>query len=109
MKLIGVYNYTVILTYMSLISGLVGMKLGSDLKFGADIICLAISGICDLFDGTVARTKKNRTDDEKNFGIQLDSLCDVICFGVFPAVFLYYRGLNTAVGLIILASTCFSP
>ena len=103
MKLIGVYNYTVILTYMSLISGLFGMKLASDLKFGAAIICLAISGICDLFDGTVARTKKNRTDDEKNFGIQLDSLCDVICFGVFPAVFLYYRGLNTVVGLIILA------
>ena len=36
-------------------------------------------------DGRVARTKKNRTEDEKNFGIQLDSLCDVICFGVFPA------------------------
>lgn len=102
MKFIGFYNYTVILTYVSLISSLMGMKMAYDGKFGLAIICLVISGVCDMFDGVVARSKKNRTVDEKNFGIQLDSLCDVVCFGVFPAVFLYFIGVNSTLGIVFL-------
>ena len=79
-----------------------GMKLAYDGRIGAAIFCLAFSGFCDMFDGVVARSKKDRTADEKNFGIQLDSLCDVICFGVFPAVILYFCGVNTAIGIAIL-------
>ena len=102
MKFIGVYDYTVILTYMSLVSGLFSMKCSYEGKLCLAMICLVISGICDMFDGVVARTKKNRTEDEKNFGIQLDSLCDVVCFGVVPAVFLYFSGVNTILGIAIL-------
>lgn len=102
MKFIGFYNYTVILTYMSLISGAIGMKCAYDGKLGLAILCLLLSGICDLFDGVVARSKKDRTANEKSFGIQLDSLCDVICFGVFPAVFLYFSGVNTILGVAFL-------
>lgn len=50
---------------------------------------LMISGICDMFDGAVARTKSGRTDDEKKFGIQIDSLSDLVSFGIMPAVFVY--------------------
>ena len=102
MKFIGFYNYTVILTYLSLISGVVGMKFAYDGRIGLAICCLAFSGVCDMFDGVVARSKKNRTEDEKNFGIQLDSLCDVVCFGVFPAVILYFSGVNNIFGVAIL-------
>ena len=102
MKLIGFYNYTVILTYMSLISGVLSMKFAHDGHLGAAIICLVFSGVCDMFDGVVARSKKNRTADEKNFGIQLDSLCDVVCFGVVPAVYLYFSGVDSIVGIAIL-------
>ena len=102
MKFIGFYNYTVVLTYLSLVSSALGIKFAYDGKLGTAICCLVISGICDMFDGVVARSKKNRTADEKNFGIQLDSLCDVVCFGVFPAVFLYFSGINTAVGIAML-------
>ena len=102
MKFIGFYDYTVILTYISLISGVLGMKFAYDGRLGLAICCLTISGICDMFDGAVARSKKNRTADEKNFGIQLDSLCDVICFGVFPAVILYFSGIDTVLGIAIL-------
>ena len=41
--------------------------------------------ILDMFDGKVARTKKNRTDGEKDFGVQIDSLSDIIAFGILPA------------------------
>ena len=103
MNFIGFYNYTVILTYISLVSSLVGIKCAYEGKFTMAIFCLAASGICDMFDGAVARSKKNRTADEKNFGIQIDSLCDVICFGVFPAVFLYFIETDTILGFAILA------
>lgn len=102
MKFIGFYNYTVILTYMSLISGMIGIKFAYDGNLAAAIGCLVFSGVCDMFDGAVARSKKNRTADEKNFGIQLDSLCDVICFGVFPAIFLYFSGVNSIGGIVLL-------
>jgi CDP-diacylglycerol--serine O-phosphatidyltransferase len=102
MKFIGFYNYTVILTYLSLISGVIGMKLAREGRIGLAIFCLMLSGTCDMFDGVVARTKKNRTADEKNFGIQLDSLCDVVCFGVFPAVIFFFSGVNTVYGIAIL-------
>ena len=103
MKLIGFYDYTVILTYLSLISGLAGIKFAFDGRFGLAIGCLVFSGVLDMFDGAVARTKKNRTQDEKNFGIQLDSRCDIVCFGVLPAIFLYCSGVQTLLGLAILA------
>ena len=100
MKLIGFYDYTVIVTYLSMVSAVVGMVFASQDSFTAAILCLLFSGICDAFDGTIARTKKNRTDDEKSFGIQLDSLCDVISFGVFPAFLCYRMGVDGVLGLI---------
>ena len=92
--MIGFYNYTVILTYMGLASSLIGIYLamsGSHITMA--VIALMISGLCDMFDGKVARTRK-RTDDEKKFGIQIDSLCDLICFGLLPAAIGYSVGMN---------------
>lgn len=105
-RFIGVYDYTVILTYISLISSVFGMTQAIHGDYKAAIFCLAFSGICDAFDGRVARTKKNRTDDEKSFGIQLDSLCDVVCFGVFPALICYLLGVRGTLGLIIVFFYC---
>lgn len=39
-----------------------------------------------MFDGAVAATKE-RNDREKRFGIQIDSLSDLISFGVLPGIF----------------------
>lgn len=97
--MIGYYNYTVILTYMSLVSSVLGMFFAMGIKGDIHpeyaIICLMISGLCDMFDGKVARTKKNRSENEKNFGIQIDSLCDAVCFGVLPSIIGYSVGMNS--------------
>ena len=82
--LIGFYNYTVWLTYLGMLSSVVGISFACGGRIIAAVICLMFSGLCDMFDGIVARTKKDRTDEEKRYGIQLDSLSDVICFGVLP-------------------------
>lgn len=102
MKFIGFYDYTVILTYMSLVSAVTGMVLAGKGRFTAAVICLVVCGVCDAFDGTVARSKKNRTDDEKAFGIQIDSLCDAVSFGVFPAMLCHHLGMDTGIGFVIL-------
>ena len=91
---LGFYSYTVILTYIGLISSVYGMTQALEGRFRVAITCLVISGSCDMLDGRVARTKKDRTEDEKKFGIQIDSLCDLVCFCVFPAFLGYGLGLR---------------
>lgn len=101
MKLIGVYDYTVVLTYLSLISALTGLHRAAQGQATAAILCVMLSGLFDAFDGAVARTKKNRTEDEKAFGIQLDSLCDIISFGVVPALLCYKLGADGVLGRVL--------
>lgn len=105
-RLIGFYDYTVILTFISLISSVFGITQAIHSDYKMAIFCLAFSGICDAFDGRIARTKKSRTKEEKHYGIQLDSLCDVICFGVFPALICYLLGVRGLLGLVIICFYC---
>lgn len=84
--MIGFYDYSVWLTYLSLLSSTLGILIslhGIGHPY-LGIFCLMFSGLCDAFDGRVARTKKNRTDSMKKFGIQIDSLSDLVAFGVLP-------------------------
>lgn len=85
--MIGFYDYTVILTYLSLMSGTIGTMLclnGMGHPY-LGMFFLLFSGLCDTFDGKVARSKKDRTTQMKKFGIQIDSLSDLIAFGMLPA------------------------
>lgn len=85
--MIGFYNYTVLLTYLSLLSASTGIivTLAGHGHPYLGVLFLLISGLCDAFDGKVARTKKDRSNLEENFGIQIDSLSDLVAFGVLPA------------------------
>ncbi|MFR1519316.1 MAG: CDP-alcohol phosphatidyltransferase family protein [Clostridia bacterium] len=88
--MIGYYNVSVILTYIGLLSSLFGManlaivRSGNPWAIKIAFLCLLFSGFCDMFDGKIAR-RISRSDSAKEFGIQIDSLCDLICFGVYPA------------------------
>ena len=100
--MIGFYDYTVWLTYISLavsVFGIFGSAAG-DVKTG--IICLALSGFLDTFDGAVARTKKNRTDRQKAFGIEIDSLSDLVCFGIGPVMIARAEGVSGWFGTAVL-------
>ncbi|MDO4982788.1 MAG: CDP-alcohol phosphatidyltransferase family protein [Eubacteriales bacterium] len=90
--MVGFWNYTVYLTYCGLVSAVSGIYYAFTGRIKASLICLLISGVCDMFDGRIARTKKDRTEAEKSFGIQIDSLCDVVCFGILPAVLSFALG-----------------
>lgn len=84
--MIGFYDYTTFLTYLSLLSagfGIVTSLSGSGHPYFG-MFFLLFCGLCDAFDGKVARTKPNRTEREMRFGIQIDSLSDLVAFGVLP-------------------------
>jgi len=98
---IGFYNISVVLTYLSLLSAVCGIMMAINGRIVAALICLVISGVCDCFDGKVARAI-SRTEDEKTFGIQIDSLCDLVAFGAAPAIICYCDGLDGVFGVIVL-------
>ena len=85
---IGYYGYWVWLTYLSVVTSFTGVTFALRGKPDTAVVCLILSGICDMFDGTVARTAK-RNDMQKAYGIQIDSLADVMSFGLLPAAIGY--------------------
>lgn len=97
--MIGYYNYSVILTYIGLGSAVFGMVEALNRNPRMALLCLMFCGLCDAFDGTIARTCK-RSEDAKTFGIQIDSLCDLVCFNVFPAVISYGLGIRSVFGYV---------
>ena len=98
--MIGYYNYTVILTYLGLASAVAGMVQAVSGNYRVAVLLLIFCGFCDMFDGTVARTRE-RTPEEISFGAHIDSLCDMICFGAFPALLGYSFGIcRNVFGLI---------
>jgi len=61
-------------------------------RFPAAIICILWAVVFDWADGIIARNIDGRTHHQSAFGGQLDSLIDIVSFGVFPAVFLLSYG-----------------
>lgn len=101
---IGKWNKSVILTYIGLAVSIFGILIcfnNNEKSIGFAMSCLIIAGICDLFDGQLAR-KCKRTEQEKNFGIELDSLVDAIDFIVLPIAIFLRLQMNTWYHYIIM-------
>ena len=97
---IGYYNMSIILTFVGLFFSILGIDFSLNGNIYLSLVCLLLSGVCDTFDGTVARMIK-RKDIEKQYGIQLDSLVDVVCFGFFPIVICYCLGYHSIFNIIV--------
>lgn len=95
---VGFWHYGVILTYLSVAAAIVGIYFSvggnKDPQPHIGVICLLISGFCDAFDGAVARTRKNRTREDCMFGERIDSLSDLIAFGVAPTAIGFGMDIN---------------
>lgn len=101
--MIGYYNYTTLLTYLSLLTALLGTHYTLYGYYVNALICLLCCGFFDSFDGIIARTKKNRTEKEKKFGIQIDSLVDMYCFGIFPVIICDSMGIKSPLWFFVMA------
>ncbi len=99
-RLLGFYDYTVVLTYCGMLAAFWGILQAIGRHYGSAVVGLMLAGCCDLFDGAVASTKE-RSASERRFGIQIDSLSDLISFGALPAVLVYMLldGQHVSAGL----------
>ena len=75
-----------------LLSALLGIYYAILGNFHIAMIGVLWAVLFDWGDGIIARNMKGRTDNHRAFGGQLDSLIDIVSFGVFPAVFLLSYG-----------------
>lgn len=103
------FNKSCLITYFGVIFGVLAIYFAfSDMicrvnyNISYSLICLILAGICDMFDGKFARACK-RTEEEKAFGIQLDSLADTFCFLAVPVVFMMSLDMNEWYHVIIYA------
>lgn len=89
---LGIYNYTTYLTYLNLLSGVfgIGFLVNEPTNISYATICLLISGFLDMFDGIISRLKKNHSLKGKEYGVQIDSLADMISFGLLPILIGWY-------------------
>lgn len=98
--MIGYYDLANSVTYLGVAFAVIGMHMAVNQHTGSAVICLIMAGICDMFDGPLAR-RTPRSKQEQHFGIELDSLADVISFGVFPALIGYSAGMNTTAHVLL--------
>ena len=99
---IGYYNFADIVTMLGLVFGVLACFMVGAHPVVA-MMFLALAGLCDSMDGRIARANKNRTKREKFYGVQLDSLCDVVSFGAAPCIMAYQLGYQMAFDLVLYA------
>jgi CDP-diacylglycerol--serine O-phosphatidyltransferase len=87
----GIYILPSLLTCGSVSSGYLSIlsSIGGDFPKAAWFIVLAV--VFDMTDGRVARLTKTTSE----FGVQLDSLADLISFGLAPSIMMYQLVLGT--------------
>ena len=78
----GVYPIPSLLTIGSLLCGFYAIVSVYYDQYAAAAIAILLAGLLDLLDGTVARM----TGSSSEMGVQLDSLADLVSFGVAPAM-----------------------
>ena len=81
-----------VISILNLVFGFLAilMVMGNHLTYAS--LCLLVAVVFDSVDGWVSR-KLNR-DDPFSFGKNIDSLADIVSFGVAPSVLLFYMGLG---------------
>jgi len=79
-----------VVTLFAFMAGLTSVKFALSGKWELAVAAIIAAGVFDGLDGTVARLLKSTS----RFGAELDSLSDVVAFGVSPAIILYLFILN---------------
>ncbi|MEM8559849.1 MAG: CDP-diacylglycerol--serine O-phosphatidyltransferase [Bacteroidota bacterium] len=77
-------------TLMNLLSGFFSVVLASDGRLSTAAWLIVLAGFFDLLDGMMARL----ANAQSTFGLELDSLADVVSFGLAPSFLLFQFGLG---------------
>lgn len=98
-----------IISLLGLLCAVFGIYFAIEGNFLASVIAVLWAVLFDWFDGIIARKIKVRTKEQGNFGGHLDSMIDIVSFGILPAILLLSYG-NYSVwfmpGAFIIIATC---
>ena len=81
-----------ICSLIGLLSAVLGMYFAIAGNFEAAIIAVLWAVLFDWYDGIIARKMRGRTKIQGVFGAQLDSMIDIVSFGILPAIILLSYG-----------------
>ncbi len=98
---IGYYNLANLVTVLGLSCALLACFLISQNHFVTAMLAFSVAGLCDAMDGKIARATVSTGKRAKFYGVQLDSLCDVVSFGVVPCFMAYQLGYNRTLDIIL--------
>ena len=98
MKLFKMLKFADYITLSNLGSGFLSILFSFKGEFLFAVGFLLLAVVFDALDGVVAR-KRNEVN---HFGKELDSLSDLVSFGVAPAVFGFALGLNSFLAMVVL-------
>jgi CDP-diacylglycerol--serine O-phosphatidyltransferase len=93
-----------VITVLAICAGLSGIRLAFEGRFETAVMMVLVAAFLDGIDGRTARMLKATT----KFGAQMDSLADIVNFGVAPALVLYAYVLDGARGLGWIAALLFA-
>lgn len=91
----GIYLLPNMITTAGMFSGFYAIVAGMDGRFESAAIAIFIAMVLDGLDGRVARLTKTQSD----FGVEYDSLSDMVCFGLAPALVVYEWSLKSMISL----------
>ena len=81
-----------ICSLLGLLSAVIGIYFAIQGNFPLVIIGVLWAVLFDWYDGIIARRMKGRTKVQAEFGAQLDSMIDIVSFGILPAIILLSYG-----------------
>jgi CDP-diacylglycerol--serine O-phosphatidyltransferase len=95
-SLLGLIEFPNVLTLMNLVSGIVSIVFAVSREYRIACIFMLVAVFFDFVDGRLARVMKKVTV----FGKELDSLCDLVSFGVAPVVLAFQTTRSIGQGWI---------
>lgn len=102
----GMYVYALpnLFTSMNLVLGFLSILAAAEGRIERACWAILLASIFDMLDGRVARL----TNTTSRFGVEYDSLCDLVSFGVAPALMIYFAALQPFGRLGIVVAVIFA-
>lgn len=104
----GMYVYALpnLLTAMNFLLGFLSILASVEGRFDRAAWAILLASVFDMLDGRVARL----TNTTSKFGVEFDSLCDLVSFGIAPAVLMYFAALQpfgrAGIGVAVIFGLC---
>lgn len=99
--ILGAYDLACLITLFGLVAAIGACVLSVEGLIELALVSWIMAGLADLFDGPLAR-RQQRSAYQKEFGVQLDTVVDVVAFVVTPLVIALGFGLRSPTALLLM-------